>query len=746
MTRTVALKPGDEVDRFRICKLLGVGGMGEVYLAQDTGDLRSVALKTLSEDHVQFDILLDLFKAEVELCRKVAHPNVVNFIAQGQSNGLRWVALEYLTGTSLRCWLQDHGPAELNQGLSWLQDLAFALHAAHQQRILHRDIKPDNVMITDDGTIKLIDFGLARQGSGEGERQSARVGTLAYMAPECFQGRGVDERSDIYSLGLIAFELLTGRRLVEDVGLASAILEAHEEADELGSFLPLPSTPRTRAVETLVQSMLRRAPDARLASTRSLVAELTELVGSESPFAPSAEARSAKRMAQAELADTHYWQAKSLQSEGRVVEAIREFLEISTFADELGESARRNLIGELDLLYFALDVRRSPEDDDPHHLPRESYLELLVEMTTLYGRIASEEALRLKLRLVLRRVNALLDEGRRQVVVDELLALHPESIPVTRAFLDGMTQRFPAVARDVSLKFTRNLLRLGHLIEAEGELDLHGERFGKDADWKLAMKELVLAQAEFQDEEAFVLEQFAESRPVKSSAYCEDLCLRFLARHAPSAHVLQALASVRRKERRHGDLGQTLLALGALRFRQGRLDAARRVFVEALELDGRNLVALNFLAEILDEQGRLEGPIRELRDLCRQIYERFGLYGLHRDELARGLTGTPGDEDLLRTLEALARKEDHGEDLWRWRFERGRRLLEGGVLEESRQLFDEALAAAPDLARALDELQSLPGLRRLYGPAELLRLRTRSATHDDGDGWLAALRAKGLDG
>lgn len=742
MARTASLKPGDRIDRFRVVELLGVGGMGEVYLATDTRDARPVALKTLSKDHVDFDHLRELFTAEVELTRRLAHPNVVNFVARGESPGFDWVALEYIDGTSLETRLRDGGAPPLPTALSWWRDLAFALHAAHQQRILHRDIKPDNVMITSSGTVKLIDFGLAcRAHRTEGAR-GERVGTLAYMAPECFQGHGADERSDLYALGLVAYELFTGERLVEDVGLASAILEAHEEADELGPFVPGARSPLVEAVEAIVRTLLRRHPEERLASTHELVARLEELNVAD---ASTDSNEAGKRMAQAELADTHYWQAKNLLADEKVDEAIDELLRIRTFIRILDDRVRSNLLSEIELLLLRLEPRSAVGEETPYriHAPAR-HGERLVELVELYGLLAPADLRRLKLRLVLRRLEAILDEGELHRISERLLAAFPESIPVTRLFLRGMTRRFPGAARGVSLEFARSLLQRGELHEAERTLDEHERLFGKDDDWIRTRKELILLQAQFQDDEADALEHYAASRPTRSSAYCEDICLRFLASHAPSAHLLQALASSRRRERRHGELVEILVVLGSLRFFQGRKDAAKAAFVEALAHDGRHRGALAYLVEMVDEERGFSPPPASHQDLRLAIFRALGVYELERDELARRLTGTGADLDLLERLEKRARAVRAERDFVRWRFERARLLVAANRIDDAREILVQVLEDGTNGVEATKALAAHPELQRLCPPDLLLRLARRIPAEDETD-WLADLRDRASD-
>ena len=221
--------------RYRIVALLGSGGMGEVYRADDLELNQVVALKFLPPGVGQNEAALNHLRNEVRVAREVRHPNVCAVYDIGDVDGQYFVSMEYVDGEDLASLLRRIGRVPTEKGSDIAQQLAAGLAAAHDKGVLHRDLKPANIMIDGRGRVRVMDFGLA--GFTEelrGVRQAA--GTLAYMAPEQMEGRGVSMRSDIFSLGLVMYELLTGERPFE-----GRTLEEFRDALRAGSP-PAPST------------------------------------------------------------------------------------------------------------------------------------------------------------------------------------------------------------------------------------------------------------------------------------------------------------------------------------------------------------------------------------------------------------------------------------------------------------------------------------------------------------------------
>ena len=197
--------------RYRIIGLLGRGGMGEVYRATDLTLGQSVALKFLPEEASRNQRLLERFHGEVRVARLVSHPNVCRVYDIGEIEGMPFISMEYVDGEDLSSLLLRIGRLPADKALEAARKLCAGLTAAHDRGVIHRDLKPQNIMINKRGEIVIMDFGLAAI-SDQLSGAEVRNGTPAYMAPEQLKGTGVTARSDIYALGLVLYELFTGKR------------------------------------------------------------------------------------------------------------------------------------------------------------------------------------------------------------------------------------------------------------------------------------------------------------------------------------------------------------------------------------------------------------------------------------------------------------------------------------------------------------------------------------------------------
>jgi hypothetical protein len=282
----VALPAGTRLGPYEILEPLGAGGMGEVYRARDTRLDRTVAVKVLPENLAADPQLKARFQREARAISALAHPNICTLHDVGEEDGQTFLVMEHLAGQTLAERLKK-GPLSLGQALEVAAEIADALAAAHSQGIVHRDLKPSNVMLTRTGA-RLLDFGLA-QLTAHGEQPSAEslpsaptrdapltgqgtiLGTLPYMAPEQVEGRPADARTDLWALGAVLYEMLTGRRPFDGgstASLTAAILE--HEPPPLSALDPqLPP-----ALEHVVGRCLAKDADARWQTARDVANEL----------------------------------------------------------------------------------------------------------------------------------------------------------------------------------------------------------------------------------------------------------------------------------------------------------------------------------------------------------------------------------------------------------------------------------------------------------------------------------------
>ena len=213
-----------QISHYRILEKLGAGGMGEVYLAEDIKLGRKLALKILPAEFTQNPERVARFEQEARAASALNHPNIITIYEVGQEAGIHFIAFEFVAGNTLRPCLKDEG-MKLGEALEIAIQVTSALQAAHEAGITHRDIKPENVMIRPDGYVKVLDFGLAKltEKSSEGVDVEAEtkvraetdpgtvMGTVTYMSPEQARGVKIDARSDIFSVAVLLYEMLTGR-------------------------------------------------------------------------------------------------------------------------------------------------------------------------------------------------------------------------------------------------------------------------------------------------------------------------------------------------------------------------------------------------------------------------------------------------------------------------------------------------------------------------------------------------------
>ena len=196
--------------RYRILRKLGTGGMANVYLAEDEVLGRRVAIKILDDRHAGDDQFVERFRREAKNAASLSHPNIVSIYDRGEAEGTYYIAMEYLDGRSLKELIVARGPAPVHVAVDYARQILAAIRFAHRHGIVHRDIKPHNVLVDGEGRLKVTDFGIARAGASQMTEAGSIIGTAQYLSPEQAKGAPVDQTSDLYSVGVVLYELLTG--------------------------------------------------------------------------------------------------------------------------------------------------------------------------------------------------------------------------------------------------------------------------------------------------------------------------------------------------------------------------------------------------------------------------------------------------------------------------------------------------------------------------------------------------------
>ena len=197
-------------DRYRLERKLGSGGMADVWLAEDQELGRRVAVKILHERYSNDEQFVERFRREATHAAGLSHPNIVSIYDRGVAGGSYYIVMEYIEGRTLKELIVTRGPCPVPVAISYTRQILAALRYAHRNGIIHRDIKPHNVLVDREGRVKVADFGIARAGASEMTEAGSIVGTAQYLSPEQARGAPVDESSDLYSTGIVLYELLTG--------------------------------------------------------------------------------------------------------------------------------------------------------------------------------------------------------------------------------------------------------------------------------------------------------------------------------------------------------------------------------------------------------------------------------------------------------------------------------------------------------------------------------------------------------
>lgn len=293
----MTLEANTTIDHYKILSLIGKGGMGEVYLAQDTKLERKVAIKFLPAEAMKDSDKLDRFRQEAKAASALNHPGILTIYEIDEAEGRHYIASEYISGIDIGTYVHER-KISLEKALDISIQIVKALKAAHESGIVHRDIKPDNVMIREDGIVKILDFGLAKLtegGSAGGEALKSGadsetliadspgspkttpgmvMGTVNYMSPEQARGRDIDQRADIFSFGALLYEMLTRKRpftgeSTSDV-IAAVLMKDPTPIAQLNAEIP-------ERLQQIVERCLRKDKEQRFASSAELLDELTRL-------------------------------------------------------------------------------------------------------------------------------------------------------------------------------------------------------------------------------------------------------------------------------------------------------------------------------------------------------------------------------------------------------------------------------------------------------------------------------------
>jgi len=271
---TLPEQPPIQIGKYAIQSMAGEGAMGAVYLARDSVLNRNVAIKVMNATIAKDELLRQRFLREAQSAGGLQHPNVVTIYDFGEIDGYLFIAMEFVEGTDLESALEVEPPMPLDDRLAVMIDTLRGLDYAHQHGIVHRDLKPANIRLTLDGRAKLMDFGIAHVASQKLTQTGMIMGTTYYMAPEYISGEPVTAASDLFSMGAVLYEVLTGRRPFTGETMQAIIFSViqHEPAAPSQVVPTLPA-----AVDAIVARAIAKDPAGRFASAREMADALQEV-------------------------------------------------------------------------------------------------------------------------------------------------------------------------------------------------------------------------------------------------------------------------------------------------------------------------------------------------------------------------------------------------------------------------------------------------------------------------------------
>jgi tRNA A-37 threonylcarbamoyl transferase component Bud32 len=255
------------IGRYEIVEMVGRGGMGAVYRGRDSVLDRDVAIKMMSAEYVEDEERRARFYREARAAAKLQHRNIITVFEFGEHDGHPYMVMEFLRGMDLQRRMRTPPPIPLDQKLDFAIGLLLGLGLAHQNGVIHRDVKPANVWVLEDGTVKLLDFGIAKLGATSSTRHAGVMGTVAYMSPEQVSGRVLDGRSDVFSAGVVLYELLSGRKPFDGETVTEVMVGIIERQPP-----PIPDLPQ--AIRAVLERALEKNTETRYQTAFDFAADL----------------------------------------------------------------------------------------------------------------------------------------------------------------------------------------------------------------------------------------------------------------------------------------------------------------------------------------------------------------------------------------------------------------------------------------------------------------------------------------
>lgn len=715
----VTLKVGQKFGHFLIEDLLQKGGMGEVYSALDRNTNEVVALKLLTSRYIDNAYVKNRFLAEGEVYRRLSHPNIVRYIDSGEIDSQFFIALEHIQGIDLGQLIERDGPCEIDLALSIMLDVTYAVNFAHSKDIIHRDLKPHNIMISQDKVIKLIDFGVAHAKNSYVVTDAGMVvGSLCYNSPEQNQGKIVDVRGDIYSLGLVFYEIITGKRLLPNTSVSDIILSQVELDHTI--IRPRFITPKCpEALQTLILKMCRFEKRERHKTLEIVLLELKEIIRARKGGGSTSSAFT-KALADKDLADTHYWKGMNLLAEGKYIGALDEFealLNLSLFQNQAYISQVEE---QVDFLSWTLELcceGATSEEDEIKSVELDVLQKLSSEYSTPKPAKGIKNAMRSLLGLYKEKLEAIKKRRKKEakarkapiapevypLVINKLgsiyakLGHHEQQRLMTNKivnFAKSMEDSIKAkeimdnLARDLAgnhdfqMTYIRFLFKKGFresgLQKAlEQGLQLRkSESFSKafavfneilkyDEDNKeagSAIEELHKQINEVAEESKKLLQLTRRMVDVQDYSSAINMCIKFLHTSPENRAIQMKLAELYVASGAKDEAYELFKSLGISAYNTPDYEEAKLLFARAIEIKPNSKASMNYLVDIIKMEDPSICTNTSHKAIIEAIYRHLGMLNQLIDLLRGRLKGSPSDlplyEKIVGVLEEAGKSEE----------------------------------------------------------------------------------------
>ena len=735
----------ERLDTYRITKLIGTGGAARTYEAVHRKTNRRVALKTLAPEACKDERIVEGFVLEARLASELSHPNLAACLDVNLDADPPWIAFELVEGASLADVIRENDFLDPFWACNLAIDLAYGLAAAHQKDVMHRDIKPSNILFSADGQVKLIDFGAAYL-EGDASKaaysglteptvthQSGFTGTLVYAAPEQLKGEELDVRADLYSLGLVIYEMLTGVRLLQPE-VTEWSMELHmrvfAQQANLQETMALPSELRPgipKELDAVIHGLLAFRPRERAYSSAiEVIQALTAVMETNGWHSPHKAAQ--RQNAHHELAEVAYWRARSCLEEDKFGQAVSLLASLTHHPKEIADSyekAIRRGMYQVFANQCLCHIQGSPGLGQLL-----DWLTAFKKMVDVGSKMDDVDMGLLAERRFLTIADWLSDREDRKEAVTRYFSENPSSVAGGLRAIEALTESSEDGIFDYEdIDEMRSALVRACIDDGWFSKALSIILEGTGTTPSLCKSELgpivervraALAPWKLFDNVRRNLKQLGHTRALV------QLCHRFVEDHPGNKDAWLELGRAYQQLGLNDHAAAALFEAGRICFRRDQLADARELFTAVLHICPMHDQAFQYLFEVLYAEGQLPTTFNNSDQLRVGILCKEKLVKSARSALLDSQMGAIS-QDFLRTLQEIAHDNGDEEMAAELRFHLGRICLNEGCYDEGLEYFLSSLETSPDPAELLSRMEDLRDIRKLFTPLELLNLRRELA-------------------